>query len=122
MSDITLSRYKNAYKQVTGREPLDIPDSLRNGLVNSKPLSAREFAHLSHEEATAYLIAHKIPVDIGLKQVERNLRRFEKIYGMPSHVFMDKWQNGELKDEFNFFLWESDYKVYLKHKGITYAD
>ena len=74
-----------------------------------KPLTAREFASLPPEEAAAYLDAHRTAPEEQLKRVKAKLASFETAYGMPSSIFMQKWENHELEQEADFFVWASHY-------------
>lgn len=84
-----------------------------------KQLTAREFASLSPEEAAAYLDAHRTHPKEQLKRVKAKLATFEATYGMPSHIFMQKWENHELSQEGDFFIWASHYRHYQRLQGIS---
>lgn len=58
--------------------------------------------------------AHRLPKEEVIKMLETELADFENQYGMPSHVFMEKWRNFELDEKYEFFIWESSYKKYLQ--------
>ena len=84
-----------------------------------KQLTVREFASLPPEEAAAYLDAHRTSPEEQLKRVQVKLAMFEANYGMPSPIFMQKWENHELEQEADFFIWASHYQHYLRLKGIS---
>ena len=86
----------------------------------SKQLTAGEFASLPPEEAAAYLDAHRPSTEEQLKRVKAKLAMFEATYGMPSHIFTQKWENHELEQEGDFFIWASHYRHYQKLQGINH--
>ena len=82
-----------------------------------KQLTAREFASLPPEEAAAYVDAHRTSPEEQLKRVKAKLSTLEDAYGMPSHIFMQKWGNHELEQDADFFVWASHYRHYQRLQG-----
>ena len=56
------------------------------------------------------------PDDDVLKDIKADLANWEQKYGMPTHIFIEKWRNFELDELHDFFVWESDYENYQKYK------
>jgi len=113
---ILFKKFRTAYKKITGQniDGKDVSKSIRKAFQEKKSLSAIEFAKLPHEEAAAYLEAHRLPPDEAYLRLQSKLREFEEIYGMSSRIFMDKWTNRELSEKHDFFVWAGYYKTYLK--------
>ena len=112
----SFEKFKSAYEKITGQniDEKDVSKSIRNAFREKKSLSTIEFAKLPHEEAAAYLEAHRLPPDEAYLRLQNKLREFEEIYGMSSRIFMDKWANRELSEKHDFFVWAGYYKTYLK--------
>ena len=113
---ISFEKFKSAYEKITGQntDGKDVSKIIRNAFREKKSLSAIEFAKLPHEEAAAYLEAHRLPPDEEYLRLQNKLRQFEVIYGMSSRIFMDKWTKRESSEKQEFFVWAGYYKTYLK--------
>jgi hypothetical protein len=118
MSSVTFEKYRKVYEEVTGHniDLKDIPNSLRDVLTSSSPLSSKDFASLTLNEAMAYVVAHRLSEDEAIKRREKDLQAFENQYGMPSAIFMEKWENLQLEEEYDFFVWAGAYRRYLQLK------
>ncbi len=70
------------------------------------PASSEEFRALLDEA-----IAKSNPIDDLLELVE-DMAAFEKKYQMPSSEFYQKFQAGQMGDDFEFFEWSAVYRMY----------
>ena len=68
------------------------------------------------EEIAEMLDSACRPDEEVLKAIEVDLKKWEWKYGMPTHIFIQKWRSCDLEELHDFFVWESDYKNYLKYK------
>ncbi len=50
--------------------------------------------------------------------IRQELKVLEERYGMPSHVFYERFNRGELGDEVDFLMWASLYDM-LAHAEAT---
>jgi hypothetical protein len=49
-----------------------------------------------------------------LLRMERELSRLEDEHGMTSEEFSNRYQSGELGDDFHFINWSGKYRLYLR--------
>jgi hypothetical protein len=49
-----------------------------------------------------------------LLRMERELSRLEDEHGMTSEEFANRYQSGELGDDFHFIIWSGKYRLYLR--------
>lgn len=55
-----------------------------------------------------------------LLSMERELARLEQDHGMASAEFFERYQTGELGDEFAYVVWAGTYRLYLRlRKAIS---
>lgn len=54
----------------------------------------------------------KAALELSLQRYEERLRHFERIHGMDSATFADRFDRGELGDEADWFEWEYHLDAY----------
>ena len=50
-------------------------------------------------------------LDLKIKKYERRLGGYEKKYGMDTHVFIKRFEDGELGDDEAWFHWSADFET-----------
>jgi len=50
----------------------------------------------------------------GIARIQIELDKYEKIYGLKTEDFYQKFENGEFGDETDFMLWSGIYEMYLR--------
>ena len=76
----------------------------------------RELKDMRVEEIAEVLESARHPAEEALKDMEADLAKWEQKYGMPTHIFIEKWRQFQLDELHDFFVWESDYEIYQKYK------
>jgi len=63
-------------------------------------------------------------IDYQIKKIQRGIARmqieldkYEKIYGIKTEVFFEKFENGEFGDETDFMIWAGIYEFQLDSKN-----
>ena len=46
-----------------------------------------------------------------LNDINENMKYFEKKYGMQTEIFYQKFVNGALEDDIDFFEWKASYEI-----------
>ncbi len=52
-----------------------------------------------------------------IKRLDKELKTFERTYGMKSSVFFKKFSEGRLGDDMNFIEWSSLYQIHSRLLG-----
>ncbi len=118
-------KFQSAYKEVTGHNINweNTPESLKKSFLDSRPLSAKEFIKLPKDFGVAYLVAHKVPDDVLLDEIKKQLAFYERKYGISSEDFYHKYHNSEAifdgsqEQVLDFLMWHGDYRIYLELKN-----
>ena len=119
------TKFQSIYKEITGEsiDWEDIPGNLREVLLNSSGLNAREIAKLPFNVRVAYLVANKPPDSVILEKVKKQLTFYESKYGISSEEFYRKYHNSESMYEgsneraLDFLSWHGEYTRYLELKN-----
>jgi len=53
----------------------------------------------------------------GIARMQIELDKYEKIYGIKTEVFFEKFENGEFGDETDFMMWAGIYEIQLDSKN-----
>ncbi len=53
---------------------------------------------------------------LGIYNIEKDLRKFEKIYSMNTIAFYEKFEKGEIGDDQDFMIWSGIYEMYMRDK------
>lgn len=61
------------------------------------------------------VITYDSPVD-ALIALSKRLNTYETQYQMPSEVFVDKFNKGDLDDRIDFIEWVNDYEIFYEIK------
>ena len=55
-------------------------------------------------------------LEMGIKHKAELLKRYEEKYNIPSKVFFEKMENGEMGDDFDFIGWAGEYEILQRLK------
>jgi hypothetical protein len=61
------------------------------------------------------VITYDSPID-ALVALSKRLNTYETQYQMPSEIFFDKFNKGELDDGIDFIEWANDYEIFHEIK------
>ncbi|MBM3235797.1 hypothetical protein FJZ31_05815 [Candidatus Poribacteria bacterium] len=119
-------KFQSAYKTITGHniDWNDISENLRNSFFTGKPLSGQEFIELPRNLGAAYLIARKLPDNVILDKIKKQLVFYEDKYHISSKEFYCKYHNSESifdgpqEQVLDFLTWQSYYEEYLELKNV----
>jgi ribosomal protein S24E len=51
---------------------------------------------------------------LGIYNIEKDLKQFEKKYAMNTKLFYKKFESGEIGDEDDYMIWSGIYEMYLR--------
>ncbi len=62
--------------------------------------------------------------EVGIRQTEENLRKFEKKYHMSTQEFVSRYENDELEETMDFAEWIGEFRLVerLREKANTLRD
>jgi hypothetical protein len=93
-------------------------------MTTVKPLDALQSVYSESEldQLVRKLLQAKLDQTLhDIDRYERDLRAFEKQYGMSSDVMNEKFESGELGDDADYFEWSGLYAVYRSVKRQIYT-
>ena len=59
---------------------------------------------------------HINELKLSILNIEKDLKKFEKKYGMSSESFYHKFSNGEIDDSDDFIVWAGIYEMFIRDK------
>lgn len=64
----------------------------------------------------SFIKEHRNRIENEIAEIEKELKKFEKIYNMSSEIFYTKCEKGEADDSSDFIIWSGIYEMQLDSK------
>ena len=73
--------------------------------------------HIDKDNFFNKMINYQISeLKLGLYNIEKDLKQFEKKHAMDTKLFYEKFKTGEIGDKDDYIIWSGIYEIFLRDK------